>query len=66
MSLQRDLQPIRSEIEYDQVVAELDRLVDENPAEGSAGEDRLEALALLVEAYDDKHYPMPMTRRKQR
>ena len=59
MPLQRDLHPIRSEKEYDQVVAELDRLLDKNPAPGSAGEGRLEVLGLLVEAYDDKHYPMP-------
>ena len=55
----RELRPIRSEKEYDQVVAELDRLVDKNPAEGSPGEGRLEVLGLLVEAYDEKHYPMP-------
>ena len=34
-------------------------MLDKNPAPKNAGECRLEVLGLLVEAYDEIHYPMP-------
>lgn len=50
---------IRSEAEYDEVVREIQRLLDENPKEGSPGDERIEFLSLLVEDYDRKHYELP-------
>ncbi len=47
--------PIRTKKEYERFVEEMDFLVDANPREGSAAYDRLELLALLVEAYEDEH-----------
>jgi HTH-type transcriptional regulator/antitoxin HigA len=47
--------PIRTKREYERFVEEIDALVDANPREGSAAYDRLELLALLVEAYEDEH-----------
>jgi HTH-type transcriptional regulator/antitoxin HigA len=50
---------IRDEHEYDVIVAEIDRLLDSNPREGSAAEEYLEFLALLVEDYDRKKHELP-------
>lgn len=47
---------IRNEDEYDLFVGEIDRLLDADPAPGSADADRLELLSLLVEAFDRAHY----------
>ena len=48
---------LRTAREYDTAVAEIDALLDRGrlPRED---EDRLEFLTLLVEAYDEAHYPM--------
>ena len=50
---------IRSEKEYDAIVAEIDRLLDQNPREGSSLEERIEFLCLLVEDYDQKQHELP-------
>src|SRR3954464_10015844 len=50
---------IRTNAEYDEVVAELNRLLDENPHEGSAADETIEFLSLLVEDYDRKHFELP-------
>jgi antitoxin component HigA of HigAB toxin-antitoxin module len=47
--------PIRAKKEYLRFVEEIDALLDANPRAGSAAYDRLELLALLVEAYEDEH-----------
>lgn len=48
----------RTAEEYDDVVAEIDRLLDLDPAPFSADADRLELLSLLVENYDQEHHPI--------
>jgi HTH-type transcriptional regulator/antitoxin HigA len=50
---------LRTEAEYEAAVAEIDALLDADPAEGSEEYDRLEFLSVLVEAYDTEHNPMP-------
>jgi len=50
---------IRNDDEYDEVVAELNRLLDEHPVEGSSADERIEFLSLLVEDYDRKHFELP-------
>ena len=50
---------IRNEREYDLVVAELRRLLDKNPKEGSRAEERIEFLAVLVGDFDRKHHRLP-------
>lgn len=49
---------LRSEAEYDAALAEIDELLDVDPQPGTEASDRLEFLSVLVEAYDDEHYPM--------
>jgi antitoxin component HigA of HigAB toxin-antitoxin module len=49
---------LRSDEEYDAAVAEIDALLDRELVPGSEDEDRLEFLTLLVEAYDEEHFPM--------
>jgi HTH-type transcriptional regulator/antitoxin HigA len=51
-----DLKPIRSESDYENAMAELERLwgaPDESP-EG----DRLDVLVTLIDAYEAEHFPM--------
>jgi HTH-type transcriptional regulator / antitoxin HigA len=50
---------LRNEAEYDLAVAELDALLDLDPGKGTPERDRLDVLTLLVEVYDEAHYPMP-------
>lgn len=49
---------LRSNEEYDAAVAEIDALLERDIVPGSEEDERLEFLSLLVEAYDDEHYPM--------
>lgn len=51
-----DIKPIRNEEDYEAAVAEIDRLMDLDLDED--GEDRLEILSMLVEAYEDAHFPV--------
>ena len=48
------IKPIKTEADYDAVLAEIDRLMDAEP-ETSEG-DRLDILVTLVEAYEAKHW----------
>lgn len=52
-----DIQPIRSEADYQAALKEIDRLTDSRP--GTSDGDRMEVLATLVEAYEIKHFPIP-------
>ena len=55
---------LRSEAEYNAAIAEIECLLDGNPQAGSEAFDRLEFLSVLVEHYEDEHYPMgPVTPR---
>jgi len=49
------VKPIRSEQEFDRVVAELDELANTSPKEGTAAHDRMELLTILIAAYEDEH-----------
>lgn len=50
---------IRSDSEYEQVVAEIGRLLDAHPEPDAGIEERIEFLSLLVADYDRKHYDLP-------
>ena len=51
-----DLKPIRTEADYEDALAEVERLwgVKSGTPEG----DRLDVLATLIDVYEAKHYPM--------
>ena len=49
-----ELQPIRNDAELQAAIKEIDSLW--NAKEGSPEESRLEALAILVERYEDEHF----------
>ena len=51
-----DIKPIKTEAEYQAVMMEIDALLD--ATEGSSEEVRLELLSILVEAYENEHYPI--------
>jgi len=53
-----DIQPIKSEADYQSTLADLDRLFDAQP--GTPDGDRLEVLVTLVEAYESQHYKIPL------
>ena len=49
---------LRNAREYKAAVAEIDELLDVDPARGTEGYDRLKFLSVLVEAYEDEHDPV--------
>jgi HTH-type transcriptional regulator / antitoxin HigA len=51
-----EIRPIKTEEEYRAAMAEIDELLDVE--EGTPGEEKLELLSILVEAYEDVHYPI--------
>ena len=53
-----EVRPIRTEADYKAALAEVSRLVDLDPAGGTPDGDLLDVLSLLVEAYEDEHYPI--------
>jgi HTH-type transcriptional regulator / antitoxin HigA len=52
-----NLKPIRTKKEYQAALVEVNRLWDS--PEKSAQADRLDLLALLIEAYERQYYPIP-------
>lgn len=51
-----ELKPIRTKAEYKDALREIEALFD--VAEGTPEADRLEVLAMLVEKYEARHYPI--------
>jgi HTH-type transcriptional regulator/antitoxin HigA len=49
---------IKSDHEHEQALARLVALMDADPAEGSQEADELDVLALLIEQYEQVHFPM--------
>lgn len=54
------LRIIKNEQDHAQALERLDALMDMDPAEGSAENDELEVLALLIERYEEEVFPMDM------
>ncbi len=53
-----EIRPIKTEADYQAALDEIEAIFDAEP--GTPEEDRLEVLTTLVEAYEDKHYSIPM------
>ncbi len=51
-----DVKPIRTETDYEDTLREIDRLWLAEA--GSPDGDKLEILITLVEAYEERHYPI--------
>ncbi len=51
-----EIKPIRNDADHDAALREIERLW--GAKEGTPEADRLEVLTTLVEAYEDKHFPM--------
>jgi HTH-type transcriptional regulator / antitoxin HigA len=50
------IKPIRTEEDYSAALARLEKIFDSDP--GTKDGDELEILALLIEDYESKHYPI--------
>lgn len=53
-----NIRPIKTEADYDWAIAEITRYFENEPEVGSSDSDRFDVLATLIEAYEDKHYPI--------
>jgi HTH-type transcriptional regulator/antitoxin HigA len=49
---------LRNEAEYTAAVAEIDQLLDTDPPSHSEAYERLEFLSVLVQAYEEAHFPL--------
>jgi HTH-type transcriptional regulator/antitoxin HigA len=52
------IRPLRSEADYDAALAEIERYFDKEPKAGTAEADRFDLLALVIEDYEKKHWPI--------
>ena len=52
-----DVRPIKTRRDYSNAMSEIARLWNAKP--GTAGHDKLDVLATLVEAYERRHFPLP-------
>jgi HTH-type transcriptional regulator/antitoxin HigA len=52
-----EIKPIRTQRDYKAALAEIERVFGAKP--GTPDGDRLEVLATLVEAYEERHHPAP-------
>lgn len=53
-----ELKPIRTEAEYNEALRDVGQYFDNEPASGTPEADRFEILVMLIEAYEEKHYPI--------
>jgi HTH-type transcriptional regulator/antitoxin HigA len=51
-----EIKPVKTKKDYESALKEIERLFDATP--GTREGDRLEVLATLVEAYEEKHHPI--------
>ncbi|TPM45462.1 type II toxin-antitoxin system HigA family antitoxin [Mesorhizobium sp. B2-2-3] len=53
-----NIRPLKTEADYDRAIAEITQYFENEPEIGSPDGDRFDVLATLIEAYEDKHYPI--------
>ncbi|TPM06463.1 type II toxin-antitoxin system HigA family antitoxin [Mesorhizobium sp. B2-3-11] len=53
-----NIRPVKTEADYDWAIAEITKYFENEPEIGSPDGDRFDVLATLIEAYEDKHYPI--------
>jgi HTH-type transcriptional regulator/antitoxin HigA len=54
-----DIRPIRTQEDLEWALAEISPYFDNEPEPGTPESDRFDVLADLIEAYEDKHFPIP-------
>lgn len=52
-----EIKPIRSEVDYQAALKEIEKLMESQPTTPDG--DRMDVLVTLVEAYEEKHFPIP-------
>ena len=55
-----DIKPIRSDADYKTALKETSALMETDPESGTEDGDRLDILSTLVEAYENRHFPMEL------
>jgi HTH-type transcriptional regulator/antitoxin HigA len=55
-----DIKPIRTEADYKAALKEISALMEHDPELGTTEGDRLDILSTLVEAYENRHFPMDL------
>ncbi|RWC84449.1 MAG: type II toxin-antitoxin system HigA family antitoxin [Mesorhizobium sp.] len=53
-----NIRPIKTEADYDWAIGEITKYFENEPEIGSLDGDRFDVLATLIEAYENKHYPI--------
>ncbi|MDE8346929.1 MAG: XRE family transcriptional regulator, partial [Acidocella sp.] len=53
-----EIRPIKSEADYDWALQEIEQYFDNEPAPHSEAAARFDVLATLIEAYEDKKWPI--------
>jgi HTH-type transcriptional regulator/antitoxin HigA len=52
------IRPLRNEAEYEAAIDEIERYFDHEPRRGTPDADRFDLLALVIEDYERKHWPI--------
>jgi HTH-type transcriptional regulator/antitoxin HigA len=53
-----DIRPLRSEADYDAALSEIESFFDAPPQLGTPEADRFDLLALVIEDYETRHWPI--------
>jgi len=53
-----NIRPLKTQDDYDWAIAEITRYFENEPEAGTPDGDRFDVLATLIEAYEDRHYPI--------
>ena len=54
----RPIRPLRSEADYEAALAEIETYFDKEPKPSTPAADRFDLLALVIEDYEAKHWPI--------
>ena len=55
-----NIKPIRTHDNYQAALKEISNLMETDPEPGTAEGDRLDVLSILVQAYEQRHFPMDL------
>ncbi len=54
-----EVRPLRTEADYEAALAAIRPYFDDEPAEGTPEADHYDLLAMVIEKYEDEHFPIP-------